>query len=55
MPGYSFFAVSDRISKVITMSPAVVPISGVGWLCAGIFVEVGNDSSEFEDILECLD
>ena len=37
------------------MSPAVVPISGVGWLCDGVFVEVDNDGSAFGDILECLD
>ena len=46
------FTVSAGISRGITTSPAVVPISGVGWLCAGIFVEVSNDSSEFGDILE---
>ena len=33
-PGPRFFAVSAVISRGITMSPAVVPISGVGWLCA---------------------
>ena len=36
------------------MSPALVLISGVGWLCAVIFVEVSNESSEFGDILECF-
>ena len=54
MPGSRFFAVSDGMSRGITMSPAVVPISGVGWLCAGIFVDFGNDGSEFGDILECF-
>ena len=37
------------------MNTAVVPIYDVRWLCAGIFVEVGNDGSEFGDILECFD
>ena len=55
MPGSRFFAVSAGISRGITMSLAVVPISGAGGLCAGIFVEVGNDGSEFGDILECFD
>ena len=55
MPSYRFFAVSAGMSRGITMSPSVVPISGVGWLCAGIFVEFGNDGSEFGNILECLD
>ena len=55
MTGSRFFAVSTGVSRGITMIPAVVPISGVGWICAGIFVEVGNDSSEFGEILECFD
>ena len=46
-----FFAVLAGMSRVITTIPEVVPISGVGWLCARIFVEVGNDCSEFGDIL----
>ena len=37
------------------MSPAVVPIYGVGWICDGIFVEIGQGGSDFGDILECLD
>ena len=36
------------------MSPTVVPIFGDGWLCAGIFFEIGNDVSDFCDILECF-
>ena len=32
------------------MSPAVVPISGAGWICARFFVEVANDGSEFGDL-----
>ena len=55
MPGSRFLVVSDGMSRGITMIPAVVKISGVGWLCAGIFVEVGNDGSEFGNILECFD
>ena len=55
MPRSRFFAVSAEMYRGITMSPAVVPIYGVGWLCAGIFVEVGNDGSEFGDIQECFD
>ena len=52
MPGYRFFAVLAGIYIGITMSPEVVPIYGVGWLCTGIFFEVGNGGSEFGDILE---
>ena len=55
MPGSRFFAVSTGMSRGITMSPEVLPIYGVGWLCAGIFVEVRNDGSDFGDILECFD
>ena len=55
MPGSRFFEVSAGMSRGVTRSPAVVPISGVGWLCAGIFVEVGNDGSKSCDILECFD
>ena len=55
MPGYRFCAVLANISRGITMRPTVVPISVVGWLCAGIFVCVGNYGSEFGDILECFD
>ena len=55
MPGSRFFVVSAGMSRGITMSPVVVPISGVGWICAGIFVEIGNDGSKFGDIIECFD
>ena len=55
MLGSRFFAVSAGMSRGITMSPVVVPISGVGWICAGIFVEVCNDGSEFGDIIECFE
>ena len=55
MPGSKFFAVSDGLTRIITMSPSIMPISGVGRLCTGVFVWVGNDGSEFGDILECLD
>ena len=55
MPGSRFFAVSAGMSRGITMSPSVVPKTGVGWICAGVFVDVGNDGSEFGDILECFD
>ena len=37
------------------MSPAVVPICSVGWICARIFVEIDQGVSEFGDILECFD
>ena len=50
-----FFAVSSGMYRGITMSPAVVSIYGFGWLCAGVFVLVGNDGSEFGNILECFD
>ena len=53
--GSRFFAVSSGMSREITMSPALVPVSGVGWICDEIFVQVGNDSSDFGDILECFD
>ena len=55
MPSSRFFAISAGMSRGITMSPEVVPISGVGWICAGGFVEVRNDGNEFGDILECFD
>ena len=40
MPGSRFFAVLAGMVRGITMSPAVVPISGGGRLCAVIFVEI---------------
>ena len=52
MPGYKFFVVSAEVPRGITMSPEIVSISGFGWLFAGGFVKVGNDGSEFGDILE---
>ena len=52
MPDSRFLAVLAVIYKGITMSPEVVPTSGVGWHCTEIFVEIGNDGSEFGDILE---
>ena len=52
MPGSRFFAVSAGMVRGITMIPAVVPISGAGWPCAGIFVEIGQGGSEFGDILK---
>ena len=55
MLGSRFFAVSAGMVQVIPMSPAVVPISCVGWPCAGIFVEIGQGGSEFGDILKCFD
>ena len=55
MPGSWFFSVLAEMYRGIIMSPEVVPIYGVGCLCAGIFVEVGNGGSEFGDTLECLD
>ena len=55
MPGSRFFEVSAGMSRGITMRPAVVPIYGVGWLCAGIFVEIVQGGSEFGDILDCFD
>ena len=55
MPSSRFFAVTARMVGRITMSPEVVPISGVRWPCAGIFVEIGQGGSEFGDILECFD
>ena len=55
MPGSRFFAVSSGVPRIITTSPAVVPISGAEQLCAGVFVYVGDDVSEFGNILECFD
>ena len=55
MPGYRVFKVSAGIVRGITMSPAVVPIYGVVWPCAGIFVEIGQGGSEFGDILKRFD
>ena len=34
------------------MRPAVVPIYGAGWPCAGIFVDIGQGCSEFCDVLQ---
>ena len=34
------------------MCPVVVPISGVGWLCAGNFVDIVQGGSKFGNILE---
>ena len=55
MPGSRFFVVLAGMTRGITMSPSVVLISGVGWLCTGVFVEFGDDGSEFGDILQCFD
>ena len=41
MPGSSFLAVTARVVRRVAMGPAVVPISGDGWPCAVIFVEIG--------------
>ena len=38
MPCSRFFTVLAGMVRGINMSPEVVPISGVGWPCAGIFV-----------------
>ena len=54
MSGSRFFAVSAGMVRGITMSPEVVPISGVGWPCARISVEVGQGGSDFGDILKCF-
>ena len=51
MPGSKFFSVSSGMVQGITMSPAVVPISGVGWPCSGVFVEIVQGGSEVGDIL----
>ena len=55
MHGSRFSAVSAGMVQGVTMSPAVVPIYGVGWPCTGIFVEIGQGGSEFGDILKCFD
>ena len=55
MPVFTFFAVSAGVRRIIAMSPAVMPISGVGRFCTGFFVGFGNDGSEFGNILECFD
>ena len=55
MTGFRFFTVLAGMIQGITMSPAVVPIYVVGWLCAGIFVDIGQGGSEFGDIFECFD
>ena len=55
MPGSRFFAVSAGMVRGINMIPAVVPISSVGWIWAGIFVNIGQGGSEFGNILECFD
>ena len=55
MPGSRFFVILAGMVQGITMSPEVVLISGVGWPCAGIFVDISQGSSEFGDILNCFD
>ena len=55
MPVSRFFAVSAGVARGITMSPTVMPISGVERLHTGVFVSVGHDGSEFGDLLECFD
>ena len=37
MTGFSFFAFSAGVSRIIAMSPAVIPISGVGRFFARVF------------------
>ena len=50
----SFFAVTDGVSRKISMSAAVIPIDGVGLFCTRVFAYIGNDGNEFGDILECF-
>ena len=38
MTGFRFFAVLAGVTRRITIIPAVMPISGVGRLCTGVFV-----------------
>ena len=52
MPGSRFFTVTARVVRRVAMGPAVVPISGDGWPCAVIFVELGYGGSEFYDVLK---
>ena len=37
MTGFRFFAVSAGVSRRIAMSPAVMPITGVGWFYTRVF------------------
>ena len=55
MTGFMFFTVSAGVTRRITMSPSAMTIIGVGRLCTRDLAEVGNDGSEFGDILECFD
>ena len=55
MPGSRFLTVTNQVIQQLAVVPAVVPISGDGWPCAVIFVEIGKGGSEFCDVLKCFD
>ena len=52
---FRFFSVSAGVSRRIVMSQSKMPITVVGRFCTRVFVYVGNEGSEFGDILECFD
>ena len=41
MPGSRVFTVTARVVQKVAVGLAVVPITGDGWLCAVISVEIG--------------
>ena len=47
--------VTDRVVLQVSMGPAVVSNTGVGWSCTVISVEIGEGGSEFSDVLQCFD
>ena len=55
MTFFRVFTVADRLVQQVSVGPAVVPNTGVGWLCTVISVEIGKGGSEFRDVLQCFD
>ena len=55
MTFFRVFTVATRVVRQVSVGPAVVLNTGVGWSCTVIFVEIGEGGSEFCDILQCFD
>ena len=49
------FTVTARVVQQVYVGPAVVPNPGAGWPCTMIFVEIGEEGSEFHNVLQCFD
>ena len=39
----------------VSVGPEVVPNPGAGWTCTVIFVDIGEEGSDFRDVLQCFD